>query len=60
MVANIVAIVLLAACVALAVRAIVIKYKNAKATGNPGCMGCSACCGKHEGCGSTHQTDVKK
>lgn len=60
MTANIVAVVLLAACVGLAVRAIVKNYKKAKATGNPGCIGCSACSGKHDGCCGVQYSNVQK
>ncbi|HAH61705.1 MAG TPA: hypothetical protein DCL73_06365 [Treponema sp.] len=60
MTVNIVAVVLLASCVVLAVRAIVKNYKHAKATGNPGCIGCSACSGKHDGCCGVQFRDVSK
>jgi hypothetical protein len=60
MAVNIVAVVLLAACVVLAVRAIVNNYKNAKAAGNPGCIGCSACCGKNNGCCGVKYRNVRK
>jgi hypothetical protein len=60
MTANIIAVVLLAVCVALAVRAIIKNRKNAKAAGTPGCIGCSACCGKSDGCCGVQFKNVSK
>ena len=50
MIANVIAVAFLAAGVAFSLRAIVKQWRDAKRTGNTGCIGCSCGCDDDYSC----------
>ena len=57
MIANIIAVLCIAVWGFFAVRAVVKTHREAKLTGNPGCLGCTGWCSSKGGCHEFSHTE---